>query len=75
MYVASWRYLRVRCRMFPSLVNWCIIDWFLRWPESALYYVSSEFLAELSLTKNENKKVLAEMCMVNNTAVEDMAEE
>ena len=67
--------LRVRCRMFLSLVNWCSIDWFSRWPESALYYVSSEFSAELSLTKEENRKALAEMCMIIHTAVEDMAEE
>ena len=25
--------LRVRCRMFPSLVNCCTLDWFSRWPE------------------------------------------
>ncbi len=36
--------LRVRCRMFPSLVNCCTLDWFSRWPEEALLYVSSEFL-------------------------------
>lgn len=24
--------LRNRCRMFPSLVNCCAIDWFDRWP-------------------------------------------
>lgn len=36
--------LRVRCRMFPSLVNCCTLNWFSRWPEEALLYVSSEFL-------------------------------
>jgi len=25
--------LRVRCRMFPSLVNCCTLNWFDRWPE------------------------------------------
>ena len=39
--------LRVRCRKFPSLVNCCTIDWFSRWPEEALLYVSSEFLKQL----------------------------
>ena len=24
---------RVRCRMFPSLVNCCTIDWYDEWPE------------------------------------------
>ena len=23
---------RARCRMFPSLVNCCTIDWFIEWP-------------------------------------------
>ena len=67
--------LRVRWRMFPSLVNWCTIDWFSRWPESALYYVSSEFLSELHLTKEDNRKSLAEMCMIIHTTVEDMSDE
>ena len=67
--------LRVRCRMFPSLVNCCTIDWFSRWPESALYYVSSEFLKDLTLTHEENRKGLAEMCMIIHTTVEDMSEE
>jgi dynein heavy chain len=24
--------LRIRCRMFPSLVNCCTLDWFAPWP-------------------------------------------
>lgn len=32
--------LRVRCRNFPSLVNCCTLDWFARWPEQALLFVS-----------------------------------
>ena len=24
---------RSRCRMFPSLVNCCTIDWFIEWPK------------------------------------------
>ena len=39
--------LRVRCRKFPSLVNCCNLNWFDRWPEQALLYVSSEFLKEI----------------------------
>lgn len=67
--------LRIRCRMFPSLVNCCTIDWFSRWPESALYYVSSEFLKDLSLSNEENRKGLAELCMIIHTTVEDMSTE
>ena len=67
--------LRVRCRMFPSLVNCCTLDWFSRWPESALYYVSSAFLKDLTLKEEENRKALAEMCMIIHTTVEDVSED
>src|SRR3569833_1047208 len=63
--------LRVRCRMFPSLVNCCTLDWFSRWPEQALLYVSSEFLKELDLPSDEVRRSLAEMCMVIHTSVEE----
>ena len=41
---------RTRCRMFPSLVNCCTIDWFNAWPEDALYSVAESFLTK---TANE----------------------
>ncbi len=62
--------LRVRCRMFPSLVNCCTLDWFSRWPEEALLYVSSEFLKELELPNEDVRHALAEMCMSIHTSVE-----
>ncbi|CBY22454.1 unnamed protein product [Oikopleura dioica] len=34
---------RNRCRMFPSLVNCCTIDWFVQWPRDALLSVSHTF--------------------------------
>lgn len=67
--------LRVRCRMFPSLVNCCTLDWFSRWPEEALLYVSSEFLRELDLPSNDVRSSLAEMCMVIHTSVEEEADD
>lgn len=36
---------RNRCRMFPSLVNCCTIDWFNAWPEDALNSVANRFFA------------------------------
>ena len=66
--------LRVRCRKFPSLVNCCTLDWFSRWPEQALLYVSSTFLKELELPSDDVRKSLAEMCMVIHTSVEEEAD-
>ncbi|CAM9370413.1 unnamed protein product, partial [Discosporangium mesarthrocarpum] len=36
---------RNRCRMFPSLVNCCTVDWFNAWPEEALSSVAKYFLS------------------------------
>lgn len=38
---------RRRCRMFPSLVNCCTIDWFMEWPEEALLSVAEDTLADI----------------------------
>jgi dynein heavy chain len=32
---------RERARQFPSIINCCTIDWYLPWPEDALYSVAS----------------------------------
>lgn len=37
---------RTRCRMFPSLVNCCTIDWFNAWPEDALFSVAQRAFEE-----------------------------
>lgn len=37
--------LRTRCRNFPGLVNNAIIDWFMPWPEQALFAVATSYLS------------------------------
>jgi dynein heavy chain len=66
--------LRVRCRQFPSLVNTCTLDWFSRWPEEALLYVSSAFLKDLALPNDEVRNSLAEMCKTIHTSVEEASD-
>ena len=66
--------LRVRCRKFPSLVNCCTLDWFGRWPEEALLYVSRSFLKTLELPSEEVRENLAVMCTVVHTSVENAAD-
>lgn len=55
--------LRVNCRQFPSLVNCCTLNWFDKWPESALLYVSSEFLKEVDLPSDKVRFELSQLCM------------
>lgn len=50
---------RRRCRMFPSLVNCCTIDWFEKWPQEAL----------LSVAKNTLKVVGKEDLVENLSAL------
>jgi len=66
--------LRVRCRKFPSLVNCCTLDWFSRWPEQALLYVSSSFLKDLELPSEAVRDALAKMCMFIHTSVEEVSD-
>lgn len=40
---------RRRCRMFPSLVNCCTIDWFVKWPPEALYSVAMGSLKSVTV--------------------------
>lgn len=57
--------LRTRCRNFPGLINNAIIDWFLPWPEQALYAVSTSLLAEDVSNRiiKENKKIFSFCCI------------
>lgn len=38
---------RRRCRMFPSLISCCTIDWVTTWPEAALLSVARERVAKV----------------------------
>ncbi|KAG2466381.1 DYH6 protein, partial [Polypterus senegalus] len=66
---------RARCRMFPSLVNCCTIDWFVQWPREALLSVSKTFFKNIDLGSDEIKERLSEMCVEIHMSVTDMAEQ
>ena len=63
---------RNRCRMFPSLINYCTIDWFNAWPEEALYSVAQRFLADKAadLGFAEHVNACCEMAMLLHSNVE-----
>ncbi|XP_058967936.2 dynein axonemal heavy chain 6 [Pocillopora verrucosa] len=65
---------RTRCRMFPSLVNCCTIDWFTEWPREALLSVSKNFFEEVDLGAGDVKERVAEMCVEIHTSVSSMAD-
>ena len=66
--------LRIRCRQFPSLVNCCTLDWFSKWPQDALLFVSRTFLKEVDLPSEDVRDALAKMCMLIHTTVEEKSE-
>jgi dynein heavy chain len=64
---------RNRCRMFPSLVNCCTIDWFDEWPKDALLSVSKKFLEYTDLGSDEMKEKISEMCVEIHASVSEMS--
>ncbi|KAG7458844.1 hypothetical protein MATL_G00224900 [Megalops atlanticus] len=62
---------RARCRMFPSLVNCCTIDWFV---QEALHSVSQTFFQNIELGSDEMKERFSEMCVEIHVSVTELAE-
>ncbi|XP_068083916.1 dynein axonemal heavy chain 6 [Anabrus simplex] len=63
---------RRRCRMFPSLVNCCTIDWYLEWPQEALYSVALSSLKDVgNSTLVEN---ISTICVTMHESVATMTE-
>lgn len=65
---------RRRCRMFPSLVNCCTIDWFVKWPSEALYSVALGSLKDVSNGQQQNED-LAKICVMMHETVETASEQ
>ncbi|KAI8731624.1 dynein heavy chain 6, axonemal isoform X4, partial [Biomphalaria glabrata] len=66
---------RSRCRMFPSLVNCCTIDWFIEWPKEALLGVAQSFFKTVSLgCSDEIKDNVSKMCVEIHMSVTEMSE-
>ncbi|XP_054276499.1 dynein axonemal heavy chain 6-like [Macrosteles quadrilineatus] len=61
---------RRRCRMFPSLVNCCTIDWFVDWPMEALLSVAQDALKDT--IKADVVEDMAKMCYTIHQSVGDM---
>lgn len=64
---------RRRCRMFPSLVNCCTIDWFVKWPPEALYFVALGSLTAIS-DNDEQSQNLSKICVMMHEDIESTAD-
>ncbi|XP_043266980.1 dynein axonemal heavy chain 6 [Venturia canescens] len=62
---------RRRCRMFPSLVNCCTIDWFTKWPREALLSVAESSISSLVPNDPDKLSALAAVCVLMHESVED----
>ncbi|XP_058439380.1 dynein axonemal heavy chain 6 isoform X4 [Marmota monax] len=65
---------RSRCRMFPSLVNCCTIDWFVQWPREALLSVSKTFFSTVDTGNDKLKEKLSLMCVNVHLSVSQTAD-
>uniref|UniRef100_A0A8D9BAE7 Dynein heavy chain 6, axonemal n=1 Tax=Cacopsylla melanoneura TaxID=428564 RepID=A0A8D9BAE7_9HEMI len=63
---------RRRCRMFPSMINCCTIDWFNDWPQEALESVASDALKPLD--NKELVAILSPMCFSIHESVLKMTQ-
>lgn len=64
---------RRRCRMFPSLINCCTIDWFVNWPQEALYSVAKASLA--SIIKDQDQvHNMSTVCVIMHKSIEEASE-
>ncbi|XP_043489610.1 dynein axonemal heavy chain 6 [Polistes fuscatus] len=62
---------RRRCRMFPSLVNCCTIDWFTKWPRDALLSVAESFIIKIVPDNEETLSALCSICVLMHETVGD----
>lgn len=67
---------RERVRQFPSIINCCTIDWYLPWPQDALFAVASrEFIAvQDELQIKDLITVLANACCNMHSTVKVTSE-
>ncbi|ODM98966.1 Dynein heavy chain 6, axonemal [Orchesella cincta] len=65
---------RVRCRMFPSLVNCCTINVFSEWSMEALLSVATTLISKIDLGKSVSPDAMSEISVLVHTSVTDMAE-
>uniref|UniRef100_A0A2K6F430 Dynein axonemal heavy chain 14 n=1 Tax=Propithecus coquereli TaxID=379532 RepID=A0A2K6F430_PROCO len=63
------------CRVYPSMISSCTIDWYKRWPEEALLIVANSFLREKVNFENRKnlKEKLAPTCVQIHKSIKDLS--
>ncbi|KAL6037086.1 hypothetical protein STEG23_030201, partial [Scotinomys teguina] len=66
---------RQNCRVYPSMITSCTIDWYQRWPDEALLVVANSYLGEkLSIENKENMvKQFASVCTKIHKSMKDLS--
>lgn len=62
------------CRMYPALINNTTIDWFMRWPDDALFEVAERFIGKMELGSAEIEAGLAKLCSIAHSSTTIQAE-
>uniref|UniRef100_A0A8C6E8C9 Dynein axonemal heavy chain 14 n=1 Tax=Moschus moschiferus TaxID=68415 RepID=A0A8C6E8C9_MOSMO len=62
------------CRLYPSLISSCTVDWYQRWPEEALLIVADAFLREkVDIENRENlKEKLVPTCVQIHRSIKEL---
>nr|XP_031294136.1 dynein heavy chain 14, axonemal [Camelus dromedarius] len=63
------------CRVYPSMISTCTIDWYEKWPEEALLIVANSFLREkVDFDNRENLiEKLAPTCVQIHKSIKDLS--
>lgn len=63
------------CRVYPSMISSCTIDWFQRWPDEALLVVASSYLKEKLKVEDKEDKIreFAPTCVEIHKSMKDLS--
>ncbi|XP_051041734.1 dynein axonemal heavy chain 14 [Phodopus roborovskii] len=65
---------RQKCRVYPSMITSCTIDWYQKWPDEALLIVANSYLAEKLKVENKEDKIrqFSPMCAEIHKSMKDL---
>ncbi|ERE72969.1 dynein heavy chain 14, axonemal-like protein [Cricetulus griseus] len=67
--------LRHKCRMYPSMITSCTINWFHKWPDEALLIVANSYLGERVKVENKEDKIkqFASTCVEIHKSMKELS--